>query len=350
MYEIDFMAVGDSHGDAICMRYGVEGIYQIVNVIDGGFTEVGSDIIAHINTHYGTNTIDNVVLTHADDDHARGLIAVMENCNVRALRMNRPWLYVDEFIHHHHGNFTPDGLVKYIRDTHPYLVELEAIAFKKGVPIHSVFQGDTYGQMTVLAPSRNRYVSLLPYLDKTPEAYRGATRNVFEKVRDKILNVAETWDIETLQENPPATSASNETSLVQLFKFDEYSALFTGDVGPVGLREAANSAIQRALLSSPSLFQIPHQGSRRNVTPSVLDLWLGKATNSQFADRGGAFCMVGKNKDDHPRKVVSNALTRRGYKVQVGRGLTTRFGNIQRAGWVNYLPEEPLWNTVEDYS
>jgi len=36
------------------------------------------------------------VLRHADDDHARGLIPVLDQCTVGTLYMNRPWLYVDE--------------------------------------------------------------------------------------------------------------------------------------------------------------------------------------------------------------------------------------------------------------
>jgi len=352
MYEIDFMAVGESHGDAICMRYGVQGFNQVVNVIDGGYTEIGADIVAHIQKFYGTDTIDNVVLTHADDDHARGLVTVMENCIVGALRMNRPWRFASLFMHNHHGNYGLAGFIQDIRDAHPYLVELEEIALSNGVPIHDVFQGDTYGAMTVLAPSRERYIELLPLLDKTPEIYggSGAFRSVYEKVRDNILNVAEKWDVETLQENPPATSPSNETSLVQMFRYDNYSALFTGDVGPQGLADAAGAAYNRGVLAAPNLVQIPHQGSRRNVTPRILNTWLGQPVADISVVRGRAFCMVGEKKSDHPRKIVSNAFTRRGYVVEVGRGSTRCFSNIERQGWGPVGTREPFWTTVEDYS
>ena len=76
--------------------------------------------------------------------------------------MNCPWLYAAEIRQHFHGNYILDGLIQQIWDMHPYLVELEKIARSKGTMIHDVFQGDVIGPFRVLAPSRERYVSLLP--------------------------------------------------------------------------------------------------------------------------------------------------------------------------------------------
>ena len=94
--------------------------------------------------------------------------------------------------------------------------------------------------------------------------------------------------------------------------YDNRKILLTGDVGPVGLMEAAHYAYSRGLLSPPDCIQIPHQGSRRNVTPAVLNVWLG-APNGGTPRRGTAMVMVGAKKKDHPRKKVKNAFIRRGY-------------------------------------
>ena len=51
-----------------------------------------------------------MVLSHADDDHARGLIGVLKHFQVRRLWMNRPWLYCADVIDFFHGNFTVAGL------------------------------------------------------------------------------------------------------------------------------------------------------------------------------------------------------------------------------------------------
>src|SRR5437762_11170644 len=68
-YEIDFLPVGDSNGDAICVRYGTAQTGYFIHVIDGGFTDTAQTVINHIETHYGANvTINHMVLSHADTD------------------------------------------------------------------------------------------------------------------------------------------------------------------------------------------------------------------------------------------------------------------------------------------
>lgn len=321
-YSIDFMPVGNSNGDAIVMRYGYAGTTHQTDIIDGGYTEVGKGIVLHLLRYFPDANIQNMLLTHADDDHARGLIPILEQCSVGALYMNRPWLYVDEVIEHFHGGYTRQGLIDRFKDMHPYLVQLEEIAQRKGTLIFDALQGTRVGCSTILAPSRARYVQLIPDFDKTPTSYRDANpfAPVVETVRNALDTVREYWGTETLQENPDPTSASNEASVVQLAQLGSFHALFTGDAGPQAMHEAADFAQRLGILRPPDLFQVPHQGSRRNVTPSVLDRWLGPMLphdTGQYVGR--AACSVGANKTSHPRKKVSNALLRRGYPTSLAR-------------------------------
>src|SRR5262249_36203600 len=151
------------------------------------------------------------------------------------------------------------------------------------VQVRDVFRGETIGPFTVLAPSQERYIHLIPDLDKTPTSYReslgsifrgsGAVATLLEKARTWV---EEKWDVETLSNSPdPPTSASNETRVVQLGVIDGKPILLTADVGPVGLEEAADFAELLGRLAPPYVFQVPHHGSRRNLTPHVLDRWLG---------------------------------------------------------------------------
>lgn len=97
-YEIDFLPVGDasSSGDAICLRYSNdEGVTWHVGVIDGGTQASGEALCQHIQTHYGTTTVDFLICTHPDQDHASGLSNVMEQLTVKKLLMHCPWDYVD---------------------------------------------------------------------------------------------------------------------------------------------------------------------------------------------------------------------------------------------------------------
>jgi hypothetical protein len=183
LLEIDFLPVGNSNGDAICVRYGDVTTGYTVHVIDGAFKETSKDIIAHLSNHYhGPSTIiGHMVVSHACNDHVPGLVDVLRTMDVRNLWMNRPWIYADEVLRVY-TRFTSPGLYKRMRDKHEYLVELERIAIARRIPIHDALQSARIGNFLVLAPLRDRYVSLIPHLDKTPEpsiqAISGPVRSV----------------------------------------------------------------------------------------------------------------------------------------------------------------------------
>lgn len=352
-YEIDFLPVGEGSGDAIVIRYGddIEGYY--LHLVDGGRSETAETIINHINRFYPGYHINHMVLSHADDDHAAGLVGVMEKLKVKNLWMNRPWLYAAKILHHFHGNFTLQGLIDNIKERHPYLAELERLALQKGTQIHEVFQGTTIGVFTVLAPTRDRYINLIPDFGKTPDKYTteaaelqkfGLLRSLVEAAKKKL---EERWDVETLANNT-ATSASNESCVVQYGLLGGEGVLLTADVGPIGLMEAGNFGAQLAL-DRPKFVQVPHHGSRHNVTPSVLDVWLGPK-QIQETVVGTAFCSVGSNKEDYPRGQVKNAFMRRGFKVYSTRTKwISHFDGDGHPGSIPAIAEE-FANEVEGLS
>jgi hypothetical protein len=55
--------------------------------------------------------------------------------------MNRPWLYAQEVIDKFHANYMVQGLTAKMRELHPYLVEMEQIAYQKKIPVRDAFQG-----------------------------------------------------------------------------------------------------------------------------------------------------------------------------------------------------------------
>jgi beta-lactamase superfamily II metal-dependent hydrolase len=325
-FEIDFLPVGKSSGDAILVRYGNPLSGYIVHLIDGAYTDTAERIEQHIKTYYGDAPIDHMILTHADDDHATGLVEVLRNHVVHNLWMNLPWLYADKVVHNFHGNYTVEGLVNKMRELHPKLVELEDIATKRQIPIHAAFKGTQIGSFVILAPSRERYISLIPELDKTPASYaEDAVKTLggilAEAFKAAVKWVKETWQGETLGDDLE-TSASNESSLIQWAEIDGRAILLTGDVGPKGLTEAADFMEAAGLLAPPSFVQVPHHGSRHNVSKTTLNRWLGQPVANDTIKRGIAFCSVGEgdDADKYPRKVVSNAFLRRGYPVHVTKG------------------------------
>src|ERR1043166_10313837 len=118
-YEVDVLPIGEKKsGDAICIRYGTPQTGYTIILIDGGYSDDSDKIIRHIETHYKTNRIDHIILSHADNDHACGLIGVMEHFEVGALWMNRPWLYAQQILPSFHGNFGLQGLIDDIKSKH----------------------------------------------------------------------------------------------------------------------------------------------------------------------------------------------------------------------------------------
>jgi hypothetical protein len=240
-YEVDFLPVGDSYGDAIVIRHGDDS-GSFLHVVDGGRTDTADTILKHLQEYYPTFFINHMVVSHADNDHACGLIGVMKAVTVKHLWMNRPWLYADQVLHHFHGNFTLQGLINDIKGRHPYLVELEQLANAQGTIIHEVFQGASIGAFKVLAPTKARYIDSIPDLDKSPTSYRtegaapqrsGLLKSIIDAAKQWF---DEAWDIETLAQNT-STSASNESCVVQYAELDGNGILLTADVGPVGLTE-----------------------------------------------------------------------------------------------------------------
>ena len=355
-FEIDFLPVGTnaSSGDAIAIRYGNTLLGRTIHVVDGGYADTAPGLIEHVRDVYGSSTVHNLILTHADGDHAAGLAEVMRTLDVGTLWMNRPWLYAAEIIHHFHGNWTVPGLTRYLREQYPTLVELETIAASRGIPVREAFQGTRIEEFTVLAPSRFRYLQLLPDFGKTPERKTTAADggSVLMELMNKAARAAlrwvwESWTGETLSERPEPTTASNESSVVQMAVIDGHQLVLTGDVGPIGLHEAASYAELIHGRLAPLFIQVPHHGSRRNVTPSALNRWLGPVKAQGAARIGYAFCSAARLDEDHPRKKVLNAFLRRGYPVDVtnGRSIWCQHG-VGRVG--EALIPEPFSPQVEE--
>ena len=92
------------------------------------------------------------------------------------------------------------------------------------------------------------------------------------------------------------------------------------------------------MLAPPYFVQVPHHGSRHNVSRTSLNRWLGNPLPEGLPNRGMAFCSVGvgDGADKYPRKVVSNAFLRRGYPVHATKGTGKRhqYEMQSRNGWV----------------
>lgn len=361
-YEIDYIGVkadkATKDADAICLRWktgiALNGmpIYK-VGVIDGGFEAHGNAMIAHMNQYYFDDaegvkskekkTIDFVVVTHPDQDHAIGLKQVLKAFDVKKIYMNRPWLYVDElFDKVNDGRITKQSLRERLRNNYETIADIENIAEENKIPIYEAFEG-TYveNEILILSPEKQFYLDLLVESEKTPLQEQAAFNQdglfgrIVNAVKAYIVNKFEDWDIETLRENEE-TSAENETSVVLRGLVEGDGFLLTGDAGIRALNKAIDymEQIGEDVISEISFYQIPHHGGRHNVSPSLLDRMVGQRVKKGATRNKTAYASVAEG-SDHPLKMVTNAYIRRGVSTYETNGNTIchHCGQMPKRGW-----------------
>lgn len=353
-YELDFLEVHTKKsGDAIAIRY-KRWEETTIHVVDAGYAATGDALVAHINKHYDSpDKIDHVVVTHPDQDHAEGIIKILENFEVGTLWMNRPWLHAADLIHYFPTCNSISHLESRLHRLYPYLDDIEALALKKKIDINDTFQGAQIGAFTVLAPSRQRYVDLVANSNRTPEVIEEA-RGINWLGFDALMEVAKKalayiqmeWGEEKFSSE--ATSNENEMSVVQFAELNGAKIVLTADAGRDGLDEAADYAPLAGLaLPGVNRFQVPHHGSRRNVSTELLDRWLGERLAEPPEEGKGNFTAIisaAREDPDHPRKATVRALRHRGAKVlSTGDGKGTKRiykAAPAREGWTtaNALP------------
>lgn len=351
-FEVDILPVGDGgrSGDAIAIRYGDLGnaANQYVVVIDGGFRDDGHALVELITGHYHTTFVDLVVSTHPDADHVNGLAVVLDELAVGELWIHQPALsdlkaalqaesYVTK-------DMTKRNRVVALARSLECVTDLTDLARRKGITLVEPFAGVSFGDgaLTVVGPTE-------PYYDSLVQDFSSFSRTggILASLTKALRSVQESIFEESLGEDSE-TSPENNSSAVSLLNVDGQRMLFTGDAGAVALHKAADVM---EMLGHPlckfDFIQIPHHGSRRNVTPSVLDRLLGP--KGRVAS-GHAFVSAAPDgRPKHPAKKVTNAFHRRGYLVAAtcGQAILYRHDCPVRPGWgpVTY---EPFHEYVED--
>lgn len=355
-YEIDFLAVGDGErsGDAISVRYGTPGAYRIM-VVDGGNKESGEKLVEHIKSCYGTTHVDYLVNTHPDSDHASGLEVVLNNLSVGEVWVHQPWNYPHLIANWlKDGRMTPNSLRDRLQDAMQHAYAVESIAKEKRIPVKEPFQGSQIGAFWVASPSAEWYLEIIPHFDKTPAAKVAPPTTSFIGRAIAIAEKAatwldENWNYESLKDDG-VTSFDNESSVVLYANFNGNGVLLTGDAGIQALTRAAEFLEQYGinLPSTLRFIQVPHHGSRHNVSPSILNRLLGPKLPLGTAPTKTAFVSAGATSETHPRRVVTNAFKRRGVKVFAakGQGKWHHQGVPARPTWTNAV-ELPFYDKVE---
>lgn len=253
-FEIDFLAVGDGEksGDAIAVRWGNlfgTRAEQKILVIDGGTLEAGQNLVDHVKSYYKTDSVDAVISTHPDIDHASGLKVVLEKLDFNVLLMHRPWEHADEICELFKNPTTPTKLKEKLKKAITTAHDLDRICTERGKKVYEPFAGtDLYGDGSalVLGPSRSYYQLLVSQFRDTPTAsfsVPSILQKAVSAASDAVEWVAEKMDIqyESLDDSG-VTSHENNSSVILLLTIDGQKLLLTSDAGIPALTAAADYA------------------------------------------------------------------------------------------------------------
>lgn len=349
--EIDFLDIGDgSSGDAIPGRYRISDEITI-HVTDGGYQNNSDDLIHHINTHYGNpEFIHHVVATHPDGDHLGGLRELLANFRVGFLWMLIPWNYVDILLPHFATYNSKEALTSKLKELYPNVAALEEIANEQEIPIYEPFQGAQIGAFSVLAPTIDRYLNCILDSGKTPERVQQTEGKLASmllealKLGERAMSKLATaiWGDENLSNEQ--TSRENEMSVVQYANICGLKILLTADAGREALEEAISYAPFVGLtLPGIDRFQVPHHGSRRNVSSDILNSLIGPKLDQPLSDDQKtvrAYVSAAKNDSHHPKMATLRALHHRGARIIQTKGSGFYMGsNVpSRDGWGPVTP------------
>lgn len=363
-YEIDFVGGGEEvkkDGDAIAFRWKTtDGTFKVF-VYDGGLQQQGECLKDILNHYYfdapedikdaSKKIIDAVFVSHSDQDHTVGLNTILENFQVNALYMNRPWLYVDElFDRVDDGRITRSSLEQRLRENYSYVNDLETTAIKNDIPIYEAFQGTVVEEnLTILSPAKEFYLQLLAESEKTPlneDAKSFSIKKAFAYVRSLIS----TWLADDLRDDVE-TSVENEMSVVLLGDMNVEKFLLVGDAGQRALSQANDFALDQNIVirDKVKILQIPHHGGRHNIGPTILNTMVGGIVSKGITTGKEAYVSAAKD-SDHPLAMVTNAYIRRGVKVYKNNGNTIchHQGNMPERGW-GTVSQVPFSEKVEEW-
>ena len=357
-YEIDFIATKENKGnaDAICFRY--EKDDKFINVVyDGGSKVLANKLIEHLEEFYFKNEyypkIDYLICSHPDQNHASGLIEVIEKVEIGKIIMNIPWNYIDDIWDNvNDGRISKESLEKRLKDDYPYVAKIEELAQEKGIEIIEGFEDKEINEnLKILSPSKEFFIELLKkskktkYLDEDDyksNIYTESAKNILSKFTNWIK---ELWGKDSLKEDVE-TSEENEMSIVLLGDMEENKFLLTGDVGIKGLEKANKIGTP---LTEVNFYQIPHHGSRHNLSPSIMNKMVGNIVSERMKLKKVAYASVAYE-SDYPRKAVVNAFIRRGVQVYKTDGYTITYSHLtsERLGWSS-ISELSFNEKVEDW-
>jgi beta-lactamase superfamily II metal-dependent hydrolase len=302
--EIDALFVGDA--DAFLVTGYKDGDDPMHILIDGGYSR-DATMLREFLRDRGINRIHHLVNTHPHDDHAGGLSLLVQD---HSLVIERAWIHRPEThiteawvealvdtvdtLAHTEAVFRQAAVreVQVVTKSLETSLSLDKLLASRSIPIREPFTGTKIGFLTVCGPTGDYYEQLL---EDFPASIREAA------TPDAL---AKAFKAATAEEKPllddPVTDPINNSSVILAMRFNGHKLLLTADAG----RPALERACADCALANVTWMQIPHHGSRSNITAALMDHFHPRTA---YISASGA--------DDHPYACVIEGFKERGAKV-----------------------------------
>lgn len=346
-YDVDFLNIGEksNSGDAILLHFGEEedtSQWKVV-LIDGGFSSDGERIINKIDEYYSKNKIDLIISTHPDQDHINGLHYILENIDVGELWIHKPWEHNKIVLENlQDGRHTENSIEEKLKESVSKAYDLVKMAESKGIKVTEPFHGLSLfnNKLTILGPSEEYYESLIPEFDGMPgRTQKSGTiaKALSNTIKEAFQSISQIWGDDGLPSDDE-TSAKNNSSVITQLIIDNRRIILTGDAGITALNQAVDQLDTCLNPAEIYFLQIPHHGSKRNISSELLDRLIGEhiSEGQSQTSKITTFASVAKEgAPKHPSIRVLNAITSRGAKAIITQGSPKRHyhKSPEREGW-----------------
>jgi beta-lactamase superfamily II metal-dependent hydrolase len=280
--------LGAGHGDALLVEYGA-GPSRIL--VDGGTPATFARVKAALEAlPPAERHLELLVVTHVDDDHIGGTLALFEK-GIDGLAIDEIWFNgyrhlkeVEEF-----GPVQGERLTTQLwprMDRWNARLGGKAVVVPDGAPLPAVTLPGGM-ELTLLSPTRGKLLALLPRWEKVCEE-AGLVPQV-EPSGDEPpgLEPFGAIDVDALAGEPFAEdhAEANGSSIAFLARHEGRSVLFGADAHPSVLAAAIARLPGGAL--EVDAFKLPHHGSKKNLSHELVSLvdtprWLFSTSGARF--------------------------------------------------------------------
>lgn len=304
--EVDMLSLGNA--DAILVTQWT-GSNATRVLIDGGHAADADEVLKKL-AELRVAHLHHLVCTHPHDDHAAGLVQLLNNkqLTVGQLWMHLPWTHINyEEFKRSLGQAEQSKVVNVIRASLDTTQELYRVAVARNIPISEPFDKSSIGPLFVCGPTLEFYRNLLVQFGDFERLKNFESARAAHELKLMIEDFARGTAVggQPLAEDDgdlgsEPTEPENESSVILTASHNANRLLFTADAGVSALQ----SAVSRYQLNNLNWMQIPHHGSRRNLTETLVEYF--KPTYAFVSANGST---------RHPRRKVVNAFKKIGTKV-----------------------------------